>query len=188
MAQATVFVDDAVLGNLPPVCVKDGVATPDRLTVSSPVGTSAGFGVAWLLLLAGPLGWVGLLLYGAMRRPPEMLTVQLPFSEDAYRRLRRAKHELWPYVITTVALALLALYFLGRGDRVLAGVMALLVVMAAIRWAIVLSHIRTCSVAINLDASRRWVTLDRVHPFFAESCTGGRRDPHARGVTPRERW
>ena len=188
MAQATVFVDDAVLGNLPPVCVKDGVATPDRLKVSTPVGTSAGFGVAWLLLLAGPLGWLGLLVFGALRRPPEMLTVQLPFSEDAYRRLRRSKQELWPIVIAMVALLVGALYVLDQGDRVLAGVLAVMAVLAAVRWAVVLVHIRTCSVVITLDASRRWVTLDRVHPLFAQSCTGGPRHHHAVNTEWRERW
>lgn len=60
MANVTVFVDDAVLGNLPGICVIDGIATADRLTIRRQVSGSAGFGVAWLLILAGPLGWLGL--------------------------------------------------------------------------------------------------------------------------------
>jgi hypothetical protein len=32
LANVTVFVDDAVLGKLPDVCVIDGIATADKLT------------------------------------------------------------------------------------------------------------------------------------------------------------
>ncbi len=62
-----VFVDDAVQGDLPEVCVIDGVATSDHLRLSQEVGARAGLGVAWLLLLAGPLGWVGLLVLSIAR-------------------------------------------------------------------------------------------------------------------------
>jgi len=48
VAELTVFVDDAVLGHLPAVCVKDGVRTDDRLTLTQEVagGSGAGLGVA----------------------------------------------------------------------------------------------------------------------------------------------
>jgi len=51
----TVFVDDAVRGALPKVCVRDGTPTADALRRREDVGDRAGLGVAWLLLLAGPL-------------------------------------------------------------------------------------------------------------------------------------
>jgi hypothetical protein len=88
MAEVTVFVDDAVLGRLPAICVKDGVATTDRLTLDQDVGWSPGFGLACLLLLAGPLGWIGLFVLGAVGG--DSLTVTLPYSEVAHNRVRRA--------------------------------------------------------------------------------------------------
>lgn len=62
MADVTVFVDTAVLGRLPPICVKEGSPTADRLTVQSHVSGGTGLGVAWLLVLLGPLGWLGLIV------------------------------------------------------------------------------------------------------------------------------
>ena len=90
MASATVFVDDAVLGQLPPVCAKSGVATSDRLIMTVPVGGSEGFGIAWLLVLAGPIGWLGLFIYSIVRRV-ETLTVKLPYCDAAYDELKRAR-------------------------------------------------------------------------------------------------
>jgi hypothetical protein len=46
--------------------------------------------VAWLLLLAGPLGWIGLLLVAATRRSAETLTVTLPYCEATDLRMERA--------------------------------------------------------------------------------------------------
>ena len=83
MASAMVFVDDAVLGHLPPVCAKTGEATTDHLILTVPVGGSEGLGIAWLLLLAGPLGWLGLVVLQLTRRS-ETLTVRLPFCDAAY--------------------------------------------------------------------------------------------------------
>jgi hypothetical protein len=91
MASVTVFVDDAVLGNLSPVCVIDGVPTDDALTITQQVGNRTGLGVAWLLVLAGPLGWLGLIVISAFKQSGEALTVTLPFSEAAY--LRRGQAE-----------------------------------------------------------------------------------------------
>ncbi len=177
MAQATVFVDDAVLGRLPPICIKDGIPTTDTLVVSTPVTDGTGLGVAWLLILAGPLGWLGLLVIGAMRRPAGTLTVRLPFSDAAYVRLRRAKQELWPSALATPILLIAALFALGHHAALLAGVLAIGSVLAAARWALALSRIRSGSVLIELDASRRWVTFSRVHPNFAESCRRGPQPP-----------
>jgi hypothetical protein len=90
MASAMVFVDDAVLGRLPPVCAKTGIATVDRLIVTVPVGRSEGLGIAWLLILAGPIGWLGVLIDASARRQ-ELLTVRLPYCDAAYNELARAR-------------------------------------------------------------------------------------------------
>ena len=85
MTATRVFVDDAVLGRLPAVCARTGVATSDHLVMTVPVGTSEGLGIAWLLILGGPIGWLGLFIY-AMARRVETLTVQLPYCDTAHAR------------------------------------------------------------------------------------------------------
>ena len=92
MASVTVFVDDAVRGDLPPVCSRDGVPTRDSLGRNEEIGNRAGLGIAWLLLLAGPLGWLGLILISASRSGrAEQLHVRLPMCEAAYQRMRGAR-------------------------------------------------------------------------------------------------
>jgi hypothetical protein len=86
VAEVTVFVDDAVRGRLPDTCAKEGIPTTDRLTMRCEVGGGSSLGVAWLLILAGPLGWLGLFIIGLSRRPADLMTVRLPVSESAYRR------------------------------------------------------------------------------------------------------
>jgi hypothetical protein len=177
MSQATVFVDDAVLGRLPPICIKDGIPTTDTLVVSAPVTDGTGLGVAWLLVLAGPLGWLGLIVIGAMRGRPGTLTVRLPLSEAAYRRLRSAKAQLWPFALATPFLLVAALLALGHHTPLVAVGLAIGTVLTAVGWALALYRIRACSVRIDLDASRRWVTFSGVHPRFAERCGHGPEPP-----------
>lgn len=172
MAEATVFVDDAVLGRLPAVCVKEGVETVDSLTVRYRVGGTSGLGIAWLLLLAGPLGWIGLLVVAAARRSADTLTVRLPFSEAAYRRMRSARRESWIFGPATLVLLLVTLVALGHDDVLLGVGSGALCLLAAVRLGVALYRLFNCSVAVDLDASRRWVTLRRVHPLFAQCCTG----------------
>jgi hypothetical protein len=101
VAEVTVFVDDAVLGRLPSVCVKDGTYTDDRLTVSQQLG-GGGLGVLWLLILIGPVGWLALIIISSMRRSGGMLTVTLPFSQVAYERFVRSRRERWPWGVIAV--------------------------------------------------------------------------------------
>ncbi len=176
MAQATVFVDDAIRGALPPLCVKEGTPTVDRLVVRTKVGTGYGGGMAWLLLLAGPLGWLGLLIFAMARGPADILTVQLPFSAAANARFRSARTGCWMASLATLGLAAAALIgvthetFDGRVLGVAAAVVAL---VALVRWVVEVQRLRECSVGISLDASRRWVTLSRVHPAFFDSVLQG---------------
>ena len=89
------FVDTAVLGTLPPICVKEGMSTGDHLTFNPEVRSGNGVGVAWLLILAGPLGWLGLIFIVLSRRASDVLRVKLPFSEHAYQRYRSARLMLY---------------------------------------------------------------------------------------------
>ncbi|MGD0747431.1 MAG: hypothetical protein ABSB68_06435 [Acidimicrobiales bacterium] len=182
MARALVFVDDAVRGRLPDVCAKTGVATDDRLVQTVPVGGSEGFGVAWLLVLAGPIGWLGLFVYAMVRRV-ETLTVRLPYCDEAYaelqgaRRLRRIS--AWASGICVV-LALLALrpgtFTAQTAGAALAAVGLGFLVLAVVET----RHVRRASVGVDLDGSRRWVSLDRVSDAFAAAVVAREESDRAR--------
>jgi hypothetical protein len=169
MASVTVFVDDAVLGDLPPVCVIDGVVTDDTLTYSQQLGDRSGLGVAWLLILFGPLGWLGLVVISLFRRSGELLTVTLPFSEAAYRRRVKAERtRLWA-ACSTVVLAVAAVAAIVQHStqyRIVAVGSAVLACVALSSVIAEGTRVRRASVGLDLDASRRWVTLSGVHESF----------------------
>jgi hypothetical protein len=175
MAEATVFVDDVVRGSLPPVCVRDGLPTGDSLQRDDEVGSRTGLGVAWLLLLAGPLGWLGLLVVAASRGGrPERLHVVLPMGEPAYRRMRSARRLRDRAVVALVAAFALAVILLASDRTTLVQLgLALVVGVGVIALgAVLIGSLRYDreSVGVTLDASRRWVTLSNVHPAFAAAC------------------
>jgi hypothetical protein len=172
VANVTVFVDDAVCGTLPPICVKEGVPTDDRLTMRSEVGGGTRLGIAWLLVLAGPLGWLALVVIALMRRPSDWLTVRLPLREEAYQRYRLARRmmTLWFIVAFTAAVVVPVFLRMHHFDSTLAaitfGLFACAALVAGIwEWRIAWK----ASVKVELDASRRWVTLSGVHPSFVEA-------------------
>jgi hypothetical protein len=179
VATVRVFVDDAVLGRLPPVCVKNGTWTSDRLTFTQDVGGRTGLGVAWLLLLAGPLGWIGLFIIGATRQNDELLTVTLPFSESAHIRLKQAQRNrsqaLWVALGAFVA-AFVSLLLRTTDSRLLALALAVVVVGALVKMVMGTMSVNKAVVRLSLDASRRWVTLSGVHPDFEATI---QRDHHA---------
>lgn len=180
MAQVTVFVDDAVRGTLPGICAKDGIPTADRIVVRDELGDRAGLGVAWLLLLAGPLGWLGLILISVARSGRrEVLTVRLPLCEAAYQRMRGARRlRRWAVVVGVLGgvLALVAMTAPADspGDAAPLRVIGLLAGLAVIGAIVALfladRRLRGSTVGIDLDASRRWVTITAVHPAFAAAC------------------
>ena len=160
MASVTVFVDDAVRGDLPPVCVRTGLPANTKVTVDASVG---GLGAVWLLVLAGPIGWLvllGLLLAGKGR---ETLTVKLPYTGEAFAR-ERARRNVRD---ATTLLALFAL-IAGAAHFMLAP-MAWVMLAAALVAVACATHVLldVQSPDIGLDASRRWVRLSNVHPTFA---------------------
>lgn len=188
MANVMVFVDDAVRGTLPGICVKDGVATSDKLVIRDEAGNRAGLGVAWLLLLLGPPGWVGLLLISFARGGrPDVLTVEVPMSEPAYRRIQAARRLRRRSLAVGVLAGFLALVALtsspgatstgpgassGGGFQGAAiGLIAAAFVVGAVIMLFVADHRATnATVQVDLDASRRWVTVSRVHPAFVAAC------------------
>jgi hypothetical protein len=167
----TVFVDDAVRGRLPDICVKDGVPTRGRTRVTEEIGRSNRLGVLWLLVLAGPIGWLAL-LFLLSRDSGEYLTVELPYSDGAHARLTAA------YRLRTVArrvavfggLGLLAVTLLAHLQAAGFALIILTVGAGAIAMVVADYRIGRVLVAVRLDASRRWVALRNVHPAFAAAC------------------
>jgi hypothetical protein len=171
MAAVTVFVDDAVLGHLPPVCVKEGVPTADTLSFTQDVShrTGSGLGVAWLLVLVGPIGWLGLFVISALRGG-EMLSVTLPMCEDAYLRsekAQRTRRRAGAVFVGAVIAAFLALLLKTTDGRLLALGLAVVACGALVKMIVASIQSHRLSVPLDLDASRRWVTLNSVHPNFA---------------------
>jgi hypothetical protein len=181
MEQVTVFVDDAVLGHLPPICMKDGVPTDDHVVLRTQVGGRNGLEIAWLLLLAGPLGWLGLLLYATSHRPADTLTVQLPLSAAAFQRVRDARRESWiggGFAVVLAVTALIAFARMTFEGRFLGASTGALCLAALTWWILGLRRVHNSGVDVELDASRRWVTLSRVHANFVQSVFQRRNDFH----------
>ena len=184
MASATVFVDDAVLGRLPGICAQDGVATTSRFRIVEEIGGSARLGILWLLVLAGPLGWI-VLLFLAGRDSGDHLAVEVPYSEAAYDRFVKGRH-LRNGAIALGAVAVIGILWLTAWAN-LGGSGVLLVFVSLVsttatalvgEW-----RMRSNLVGVSLDASRRWVTLTNLHPAFAAACRDQRdSQPEARSA------
>ena len=172
MAEVQVFVDDAVRGDLPRRCAKTALPTDAQLTIASPVGGDGGVGLAWLLVFLGPIGWGILILFALTRRPAETLLVRLPMSDEAserYRQWRRFRAGAAGVSILSGAVLVLAAYFGDVGDLEVTvyGGIAIAGFLAALFGE---DRASKAHVGVSLDASRRWVTLSRVHPDFVTAC------------------
>ncbi|HWE67301.1 MAG TPA: hypothetical protein VG298_11730 [Acidimicrobiales bacterium] len=173
MAEVTVFIDDAVRGTLPAICAKEGIPTQDRLNLRSQVGGSTGLGVAWLLILIGPIGWLGLFIIALAQRPSDYVTARLPFSEFAYRRMTvsRRLRRIWT-AVTALAITLFALVAIsadGLDARSAAAALGAGALAAVVMAVLASRRFSLAMVGVELDASRRWVTLTGVHPDFARA-------------------
>ena len=168
VADAVIFVDDAVLGRLPPRCVCDGVHTADRGTFRAAAGADARLGLSLLLVLAGPIGWLVLVL----QRQRERLTVRLPYSEPADQRLRRARRTSavtgWA-LFACVVMAAVCFGHGGVGGWCFGAIAAVVGGAVGARWIAARRVHRSGALRIELDASRRWVTVHHVHPAFAQA-------------------
>lgn len=184
MVAVTVFVDDAVLGRLPYVCVKTGAPAEGMLTVRTPVGAQTRLGVLWLLALAGPLGWLVLAVLAWSRDGGgETLTVQVPWTETAQHQHDHALRLRRGLVLAAIALTIGGLVIGGLAGSSPAGTLVQLlfigaaIVCLAAAWPAWVEVERT-RVHVTIDASRRWVTLGGVHDDFAHAVETSRSDHH----------
>ena len=162
MAAVRVFVDDAIRGDLPLVCVKTGEPADLLIRMHQPVGGMPP--VVWFLFFLGPLGFIGLLMV-ALLWPSEQLTVRLPETEASFQRER----QLQRYRLAALGLGV-AVPFLG-----LTGVGTFPLLWLALGLAFFLAAgaltlmLWRQSVSVEIDVTRRWVTLTGVHPNFEEA-------------------
>jgi hypothetical protein len=154
-----VRLDDALVGRLPPVCVMTGAPAYGY----APMIVPRSLGIAWLLLLAGPIGWIVLAaLYPRLRTRYE---IRVPMSEGAFDRWMTARRRrLWGSWIGGALLVLaVGLRWLGPVAAFVALGGVLLLAMA------LLAHWRVpwLQPSFTADARGRWVTMRGVHARFA---------------------
>jgi len=164
MAAVSVFVDDAVRGELPPICVKTGERTDLIIRVQQPVGGWLN-GAPWLLVFLGPPGWVALFLLMLLSPGQEYLTVQIPQAEAAFYREKSLKHLRLAAFGASIVTLLCGLVLPGMFP------ILWLVAGATCVTAAAALHLRIWrqAIRISLDGSRRWVTLSGVHPDFVQA-------------------
>ena len=119
------------------------------------------------------------IVHGALDAPlPGIPGVKPAMSEAAYQRLlsarRLGRNALSVGVVATIVAAMTLGPALGDpgapASRTLALVACLTLVGAIITRGIAEHRGRKATVQVDLDASRRWVTLSGVHPAFAAAC------------------
>jgi hypothetical protein len=165
MASVEVFVDDAVRGRFPSVCAKTGAPADGMHRIEQEFG---GIGAAWLLAFLGPVGWLLLVLVALFHRR-ELLTVRVPMSRaasEAERDIRRVR-----LASTAVALGAFTAAFVRLEPLPVAVWVAVSLVALVVAF---VSHFVLLfrQIGVQLDASRRWVSLRGVHPAFAAAVRG----------------
>ena len=163
MASVTVFVDDAVRGDWPPICVRSGAPAEWTATVRVPVNRPSE--AVWLLVLLGPVGWLilAILLGGGLNH--EVLTVQLPYSGALEVKFRERRGRRNVAIVAAVVLTALGLIGTSAGYAILLVPGVIAIVVAVFRH----SQMVLDDVAIELDGSRRWVTISGVADEFARA-------------------
>lgn len=158
-SDATVFVDDYVQDRLPGICVVTGEPTNDRLHSETVVDRPS---LGWLfLLLLGPIGWIVLLAVFAFGQR-SYLHGELPFSEEAYLAEKRRTRSAVLFGIGAVVVAMAVFGAIANFSIGVVGVvLALIAGIGAYLWA------SSMGPALQLDASRRFVTIRKAHPNFA---------------------
>lgn len=179
-----VFVDDAVQGRFPRVCARTGRPSDGWLSIDAVVGRSRSMSttaIVLLILFGGPLGWIVVLLFSP-GQPTDRLRVELPWTVDTQAEvvaLRQRRRLAWIASLAGAAGAVLLVVTTAGGagwtmsGRVvlvtaLVGAIGAAAVALATEW-----QIGRRTVGVDLDASRRWVTLTNVHPSFARAVRAG---------------
>lgn len=159
--------DDALVGRLPPVCVMTG----ERAAGYAPMVVPKRLGIAWALLLAGPIGLAVLVALAPRLRT--RYVVRIPMSATAFDRWHTERaRRLWCGWLGAVGLPVaLALRFLGP--------LALLVALAALGMLAVAlrAHWRIPWLAptMSADPGGTWLTMRGVHERFAAVVRSPRR-------------
>lgn len=179
-----VFVDDAVQGRFPRVCARTGRPSDGWLSIDAVVGRSRSMSttaIVLLILFGGPLGWIVVLLFSP-GQPTDRLRVELPWTLDTQTEvvaLRQRRRLAWIASVAGAAAAFaLVLTTAGGAGWTMSSraVLVTLVVGAIGAAAVALAtewQIGRRAVGVELDASRRWVTLTNVHPNFARAVRAG---------------
>lgn len=171
MSAATVFVDDAVQGHLPYVCVRTGQPADGLHRIHKTIGGSSGW--LWLLIFLGPFGWMFLIAALVFSGSSRQLVVRLPYSYAAVDQERR---EFRAAVVAGVAMVgsavamVIALTGPTPRSQVRETVIYVLItatICAAIATFAFALRYSSHRPGIELDASGRWVNLTGVHPNFA---------------------
>jgi len=175
-----VFVDDAVQGRFPPVCARTGRPSDGRLSIDAVVGRSRSMSttaIVLLILFGGPLGWIVVLLFSPSQ-PTDRLQVEVPWSldtQDEVVALRRRRRLAWLAALAAAVGAVgLIVAAPGRSGWTMTAqvVLVSLLLAAAGAAAVALAaewQLGRRAVGVDLDASRRWVTLTNVHPGFVRA-------------------
>jgi hypothetical protein len=171
LATVTVFVDDAVQGHVPQVCVRTGEPADGLHRIHTAIGGSSGW--LWLLVFFGPVGWLVLLVALAFAGSARDLLVRLPYSYDAIRlersQLRAAVGAGVALVVGFVGILIVLAGPTPRShvrETILAVLVTATVAAMLATFALGLRY-SLRRPAIELDASGRWVTLRRVDTEFA---------------------
>lgn len=175
-----VFVDDAVQGRFPPVCARTGRPSDGRLSIDAVVGRSRSMSTTAIVLLVvfgGPLGWIVVLLFSP-GQPTDRLQVEVPWSldtQDEVVALRRRRRLAWLAALAAAvgAIGLIVAAPGSAGWTMTAQVVLVSLLLAAAgASAVALAtewQLGRKTVGVDLDASRRWVTLTNVHPGFVRA-------------------
>jgi hypothetical protein len=158
----SVFVDDAIRGDLPMVCAKTGQPAELIIRMRQPVGGGLP-AAAWLLLLLGPPGIVMLVVLAVAWPGAEQLTVRVPETQASFERERQMERWRLAALAGGVGFPVLAAFGLGMFPHLwLLLTVASFLAAGALTWTLWRQ-----SITVSIDVTRRWVTFTNVHPAFA---------------------
>lgn len=166
MAAVTVFVDDAIRGDVPRVCAKTGAPADLLIRMRQPVGGGIP-GWVWFLFFFGPLGIFGLLVAALFSPGTEYLTVRIPETDASFAHERQLERLRLAALGAGVVLPFVGIFGVGMFPMLwLVLCVACFLAAGALTWVLWRQ-----SIGVSIDVTRRWVTLTNVHPAFAEAVT-----------------
>lgn len=161
---ARVPLDAALVGQLPPVCVMTG----ERADGNASLVVPRSLGIAWALLLAGPVG--ALVLVALTPRLRVRYVVKVPMSAAAFDRWYQLRAQrLWCTALGVVgALAAFATIPIGP----ISGVLALASLGALFAAASAHARLPWAQPILTVDAPGRVLTMRGVHERFVQLALG----------------